>query len=149
MATPAHFTSSPWPMPRRKKCLRTNKEGPNCQDILAKTILFSASRDHGKRKCHATKDNLLERPKGKHKRSGLAMGAWLRSNSREGCYLRIKYQQLTSWPHLCGHDPCTVLSGSPQLTECQREWLMGRALKYGHGWLTSVGPGWSKDNYIM
>ena len=64
-------------------------------------------------------------------------------------HLRIKYPQLTSWPHLCGHDPWTVLSGSPQLTECQKEWLMGRALKYRHGWLTTVGPGWSKENYIM
>ena len=30
LAIPAHFISSPRPMPRRKKCPRTNEEGPNC-----------------------------------------------------------------------------------------------------------------------
>ena len=67
----------------------------------------------------------------------------------ESCHLPIKCPQLTSWPHLCGHDPWTVLSRSLQLTERQKKWLMGHALKYGHGWLTSVEPGWSKKNYIM
>ena len=67
----------------------------------------------------------------------------------ESCHLRIKCPQLTSWPHLCRHDPWTVLSGSLQLTERQKEWLMGHALKYRHGWLISGGPGWSKENYIM
>ena len=98
LATPAHFTSSPRLMPKRKKCLRTNKEGSNCQDILLRTILFLASRDHGRRKRHATKGSLLECPKGKHKCSRPAMGAWWRSNSREGCHLRIKYPQITSCP---------------------------------------------------
>ena len=105
LATPAHFTSSPRPMSRRKKCPGTNKEGSNCQDILPMTILFSASRDHGRRKHHASKGNLLECPKGKHKRNGLVMGAWWRSNSKEGCHLHLKYPQLTSWPHLCGRNP--------------------------------------------
>ena len=37
LRTPAHFISSPRPMPRRKKCPRTNKENPDCQDILLRT----------------------------------------------------------------------------------------------------------------
>ena len=94
-------------------------------------VLGKPRSQKGKR--HATKDSLLKRPKGKHKRSGPVIRAWWRSNSKRGYYLHIKYPQLTSWPHLCGRDPWTVLSGSPQLTERQREWLMGRALKYGHG----------------
>ena len=72
---PAYFISSPRPMPRRKKCPRMNKEGPSCQEMLPRTILFSISRDHGRRKRHATKGSLLERPKGKHKCSGPAIGA--------------------------------------------------------------------------
>ena len=91
LATPTHFISSPWPMPRRKKCPRTNKESPECQDILPRTTLPSANRDHGRGKRHATKGSLLEHPKGKPKCSGLAIGAWWRSNSRRGCYLHIKY----------------------------------------------------------
>ena len=30
VATPAHFVSSPRPMPRKKKCPRMNKESPSC-----------------------------------------------------------------------------------------------------------------------
>ena len=41
-------------------------------------------------------------------------------------------------------DSWTVLLGSQQLTRRQKEWLMGRALKYAYGWLTSVGRGWPK-----
>ena len=67
LATPAHFISSPRPMPRRKKCLRTNEEGPNCQKTLSRTILFSRNQDHRRRKQHATKGSLPERPKGKRK----------------------------------------------------------------------------------
>ena len=37
-----------------------------------------------------------------------------------------------------------MLSGSQQLTECQKERLMGRALKCGQGWLTGVGSGWTE-----
>ena len=133
LATLAHFISSPWPMPRRKKCPSTNKESPDCQDILPRTTLSSTNRDHGRGKRHVTRGSHLERPKVKHKHSGPAIGVWWRSNSKRGCHLRIKYPQLTSWPHLCGRDPWTVLSRSPQLTERQREWLMGRALKYGYG----------------
>ena len=75
-ATLTHFISSPWPMPRRKKCPRTNKESLDCQDILPRTTLSSANRDHEMGKCHATKGSLLERPKGKPKCSGPAIGAW-------------------------------------------------------------------------
>ena len=133
LKTPAYFISSPRPTPRRKKCLRTNKEGLNCQETLLRTILFSANRNHRRRKRHATKGNFPGRPKGKRKCNETAMGEQWKSNSRISCHLRIKYPQLTSWPHLCGHDLQTVLSGSPQLAERQKECLMGRALKYRHG----------------
>ena len=149
LATPAHFMSSLKPTPRRKKCPRTNKEGLNCQETLPRIILSSTNRGHGRKKQHAAKGSLLERPKGKHKCNESAMGVWWRSNSRRNCHLRIKFPQLTSWPHLCRHDSWTVLSGSLQLTKRQKEWLMGQALKCGYGWLTSVGLGWSKENYIM
>ena len=128
-------------MSRRKKCPRMNKESPDCQDILPRTTLSSSNRDRGRGKRHVTKGSFLECPKGKHKRSGPAIGEWWRSNSRRGCHLHIKYPQLTSWPYLCGRDPWIVLFGSPQLTKRQKEWLMGCVLKYGHGWLTSVRPG--------
>ena len=149
LPTPAHFMLNPRPTPRRKKCLRTNEEGPNCQETLLRTILSSANQGHGRKKRHAAKGSLLERPKGKHKCNESAMGVWWRSNSMRNCHLRIKCPQLTSWPHLCGHDPWTMLSRSLQLTERQKKWLMGQALKYRHGWLTSVGPRWFKENYIM
>ena len=133
LKTPAHFISSPMPTPRRKKCPRTNKESPNCQESLSKTILFSANRNHGRRKRHATKGSFPGRPKRKHKCNETVMGEQWKSNSRISYHIHIKYPQLTSWPHLCGHDPWTVLSRSPQLAEYQKEWLMGRALKYRHG----------------
>ena len=76
LATPAHFISSPWPMPRRKKCPRTNKESPDCQDILPRITLSSADRDHGRGKHHATKGSLLEHPKGNPERRGPAIRAW-------------------------------------------------------------------------
>ena len=140
LETPAYFISSSRPMPMRKKCPRTNKEGPNCQETLPRTILFSANRNHRRRKRHATKGSFPGHPKEKHR---------CNETARISCHLRIKYPQLTSWPHLCEHDPWTVLSGLPQLAERQKEWLIRRALKHRHGWLTSVGPGWSKKNYIM
>ena len=74
LKTPAYFISSPRPTPRRKKCLRTNKEGLNCQETLPRTILFSTNRDHGRRKRHAPKGDLPERPTGKHKCNEIAMG---------------------------------------------------------------------------
>ena len=74
LATPAHFISSLRPTPRRNKCLRTNKEGPNCQETLLRTILFLANQDHERRKRHTTKGSLPERHKRKHKRDKSAMG---------------------------------------------------------------------------
>ena len=71
--TPAHFISSPRPTPRKKKCPRTNEEGPKCQETLPRTILFSANQDHGRRKRHATKGGLLDCLKGKHKCNETAM----------------------------------------------------------------------------
>ena len=105
LATPVHFISSSRLAPRRKKCPRTNEEGPNCQETLPRTILFSVNLDHGRKKQHTTESSLLKRPKGKHKCNESAIGVQQRSNSRISCHLRIKYPQLTSWPHLCGHDP--------------------------------------------
>ena len=95
LATLAIFISSLRLTPRRKKCSRTNKEGPNCQE----------NQDHERKKWYATKGNLPERPKGKHKCNESTMGVCWRSNSRRNCQLHIKCLQLTSWPHLCGHDP--------------------------------------------
>ena len=73
MATPAHFISGPRPTQRRDKCPRTNKEGLKCQEMLPRTILFSANRDHGRRKRHTTKGGLLDRLKGTHKCNETAM----------------------------------------------------------------------------
>ena len=105
LATPAHFISGLRPTPRRKICPRTNKEGPNCQGTLPRTILSLANQDHGRRNWHATKGSLPERPKGKDQCNETVMGVQWRGNSRISCYLRIKCPQLTSWFHLCGHDP--------------------------------------------
>ena len=149
LATPAIFISSLRLTPRRNRCSRTNKEGLNCQETLLRTILSSANQDHGRKKWYATKGNLPECPKGKHKCNESTMGVWWRSNSRRNCHLRIKCPQLTSWPHLCGHDPWTVISESLQLIKYQKEWLMGQILKYSYGWLTSVGPRWFKGYYII
>ena len=76
LGTSSHFISGPWPMPRRKKCWRKNKENLDCQDILPRITLSSAKRDHGRGKRHVTKGSLLEHPKGKPEGSGLTIGAW-------------------------------------------------------------------------
>ena len=99
LATPAHFILSLRPMPRRKKCPRTNEESPNCQETSPRTILFSANRDHRREERHAIKGSLPGHPKKKDKYSGSTMGAWWKSNSRKNCHLRIKCPQLTFWPH--------------------------------------------------
>ena len=65
LATPTHFISSSRSTPRRKKCPRTNKEGPSCQKISSRTILSSANRNRKKEKRHALKNSLLGRPKQK------------------------------------------------------------------------------------
>ena len=79
---------------------------------------------------------------------GLAIGEWWRDNPRRSSHLRIKYPQLTPWPHWCGCDPWTGRWRPQQLTECQKEWPMGRALEDKHGWLTSVGGGWMEERNI-
>ena len=99
LGTSSHFISGPWPMPRRKKCWRKNKENLDCQDILPRITLSSADQGHRRRKWHTLEDSPPKRPKQKDQHSGLAMGAWWRSNSRRGCHLRIKCPQLTVWPH--------------------------------------------------
>ena len=99
LAIPAHFISSPWLMPRKKKCPRMNKESLDHQDVLPRTTLSSADQDHERGRCHATKGSLLECPNGRPKRRGPAIGAWRRSNPRKGLHLCIKYPQLTSRPH--------------------------------------------------
>ena len=99
LATPAHFILSSKPMPRKKKYPRTNKESPNCQAVLPRTILSSASRDYGGEEWHATESILAEHPKKKDKYCGSAIGAWGRSNSGRNCHLHIKCPQLTFWPH--------------------------------------------------
>ena len=118
LATSTHFISSPRPTLRRKKCSRTNEEGLNCQKTLPRTILSSANRDHGRKKRHALEDSLPGRPK--QKKYNTVGQPWEHGGGAipgKSCHLRIKCPQLTSWPYLCGHDPWTVLSRSPQLTE--------------------------------
>ena len=48
-------------------------------------------------------------------------------------------------PLWCGCDPWTGRWGPQQLTECQKEWLRGRALEDKHGWVTSVEGGWTEE----
>ena len=67
LATPAHFILSPRPTPRKKKCSRTNKESPNCQAALPRTILSSVNRDYKREERHAIKGKLTEHPKEKDK----------------------------------------------------------------------------------
>ena len=99
LATPAHFILSPRPTPRKKKCLRTNKESPNCQAASPRTILSSTNRDYGGEERHATEGMLAEHPKKNDKYCGSAMGDWWRSNSERNCHLHIKCPQLTFWSH--------------------------------------------------
>ena len=74
--TPAHFISGPRPMPRKKKCPRTNKGNPDCQDILPRTALSSADQNHGRGKRHVTRGSPLEHPKGSSEPNGPAIVAW-------------------------------------------------------------------------
>ena len=89
LATPAHFISSPESMLRRKKCLRTNKEVPNCQETLPRTILSSANRGHGRIKRHALEDSLPGHPKQK----GLTQ--WV----SHGSMVEEQFQEKLSPPH--------------------------------------------------
>ena len=99
LGTPTHFISSPRPMLRRKKCLRTNKGNPDCQDILPRTTLSLADQNQGRGKRHVARGSPLEHPKGSSKPNGSAIGVWWRSNSRRGCHFHIKCTQLIVWPH--------------------------------------------------
>ena len=81
LAASAHFISSPWPMPRKKKCPRMNKESLDCQDVLPRTTLSSADQDHERGRCHATKGSLLEGPNGRPKRRGSAIGGMAEKQS--------------------------------------------------------------------
>ena len=62
LGTPAHFISSPRSIPRRKKCPRTNKRNPNCQDILPRTTLSSTDQNHGREKRHVARGNSQGNP---------------------------------------------------------------------------------------
>ena len=64
LGTPAHFISSPRPMPRRKKCPRTNEGNPDCQDIQPRMTLSSADQNHRKGRRHVARGSPLEDPKG-------------------------------------------------------------------------------------
>ena len=72
----AHYISSPRLMPRRRKCLRTNKGNLDCQDILLRTTLSFADQNHGKGKRHVARGGPLEHLKGSSESNGLAIGAW-------------------------------------------------------------------------
>ena len=60
LGTPAHLISSPRPMPRRKKCPRTNEGNPNYQIVLLRMTLSSASQNHGREKRNVARGNPLE-----------------------------------------------------------------------------------------
>ena len=144
----AHSISSLKPTPRRKKCPGTNEGNPDCQNVLPRMTLSSASQNNGREKRHVARGHPLEDRKRDFKPYGLAIGEWWGGSPRKSYHLRIKYTQLTPWPHWCGCDPWTRWWGPQQLTERQKEWLMGRALKDRYGWLTSVGGGWTEDRNI-
>ena len=94
-----HLISSPRPIPRRKKCPRTNEGNPDCQIVLPRTTLSSVGQNRKRERRHVARGNLLEDRKRDSKPYGLAIGAWWRSNPRRSCHLNIKYPQLTPWPH--------------------------------------------------
>ena len=73
---PAHFISSPRPMPRRKKCPRMNEGNPDCQDILPRTTLSSANQNHRRGRRHIARSSPYEDPKGDSEPNGLVIGAW-------------------------------------------------------------------------
>ena len=85
------------------------------------------------RKRHVARGNPFEDRKRDSKPYGLAIGAWWRSNPRRSRHFRIKYPQLTPWPHWCGCNPWTGRWGPQQPTERQKKWPMGRTLEDRHG----------------
>ena len=50
LGTPIHLISSPRPMLRSKKCLRTDGENPDLQIVWPRTIVSSAGHNHGREK---------------------------------------------------------------------------------------------------
>ena len=76
LGTPAHLISSPRPMPRRKKCSRSNEGNPDYQDILPMMTLSSADQNHRRGRHHITRSSPLEDPKGDFEPNGLAIRAW-------------------------------------------------------------------------
>ena len=98
-AAPTHFIQGPRPMPRRKKCLRMNKEGPSCQETSPRTILSSANRNRKKEERHAHKDSLLGRPKQK----GLIQ--WV----SHGSMVEKQFQEKLSPPQFQVSVSCQVL----------------------------------------
>ena len=138
LGTPTHMISSPRPTPKSKKCLRTDGENPGLQIVRPKTVVSSAGHNHGREKCHITQGGPPKDRKGDSRPYRLAIWGWWRDNPKRSHHLRIKYTQLTLWPRWCGCDPWTVRWGPQLLTECQKEWLRGRALENRPKWLTSV-----------
>ena len=145
LGTLTHLISSPRPMPRSKKCPRTDGENLGLQIVRPKTVVSSAGHNHGREKRHITQDGPPEDCEGDSRPYGLAIGGWWRDNPRRSHHLRIKYTQLTLWPRWCGCDPWTARWGPQLLTERQKEWLRGRALEDKPRWLTSVRGGWTKE----
>ena len=80
---PVHFTQSPRPMPRRKKCPRMNKESLNCQETSSRTILSSANRDHKKEEWYAFKDSLPRHSKKKGLTQWVSHGSMVEEQFQE------------------------------------------------------------------
>ena len=95
LETSAHSILSPKSTPRRKKCLRTNKGNPNCENVLPRTTLSLAGQNHRRGRRHVTRGNPFKDRKRDPKPYELGIGAWQTSNPRKSCHLRIKYSQLT------------------------------------------------------
>ena len=70
----AYSISIPRPTPRRKKCLGTNEENPNCQNVLPRATLSSTGQNHGRKKRHIARGHPLEDHKRDSKPYGLAIG---------------------------------------------------------------------------
>ena len=145
LGTPTHLISSPRPTPRSKKCPRIDRENTDLQIVRSRTIVSLAGHNHGREKRHITWGCPPENRERDSRPYGLAIGGWWRNNPRRSHHLRIKYTQLTFWPRWCGCDPWIARWGLQLLTERQKEWLRGCPLEDRHGWLTSIGGGWTEE----
>ena len=54
----AHSISSLKPTSRRKKCPGTNEGNPDCQNVLPRMTLSSASQNHGKKKSATSPEDI-------------------------------------------------------------------------------------------